>query len=280
MILPKPGKAIDFEEIRAIEKDILADFWAYCQKHRLRMWLAYGSLIGAVRHQDMIPWDDDIDLVMYSEEFHALVDIAQKNNGMINDHIRLVTPAIDSRCPVTWAKLVDVRTIVQEDILKVPATSDLNGVWVDIFPLYPVKHSALSQKIGVTVFDFLYLMMRVVSWKHLPASTGRKAKFLAKLLKPCAHLIGYKAFGVACAAWLRFWFRSDKRNKQVFSETSSHYIFDCDLFDQRPIMLKFGEHSYPAPGGFDDFLRICYGDYMQIPPKEEQHNHPMTAHWV
>ena len=62
-------KQLTFEEYKAVEIGILLDVANFCEKHSLTCFLAYGTLIGAVRHKGFIPWDDDVDLLMTREEF-------------------------------------------------------------------------------------------------------------------------------------------------------------------------------------------------------------------
>ena len=48
------------DSIKAIELSILNDIDRFCRDHKLQYWLAYGTLLGAIRHQGFIPWDDDM----------------------------------------------------------------------------------------------------------------------------------------------------------------------------------------------------------------------------
>lgn len=52
------------EEVQKIELGILEYLDRVCRDNNLRYYLAYGTLLGAVRHQGFIPWDDDIDVWM------------------------------------------------------------------------------------------------------------------------------------------------------------------------------------------------------------------------
>ena len=63
---------MSLDEIKEIELNILDTFVKFCKENNLRYYLAYGTLLGAVRHKDFIPWDDDIDVFMPREDFERL----------------------------------------------------------------------------------------------------------------------------------------------------------------------------------------------------------------
>ena len=57
-------KEITLEERKQIQLRMLIEIDAFCRKHNIRYSLAYGTLIGAIRHKGFIPWDDDVDIMM------------------------------------------------------------------------------------------------------------------------------------------------------------------------------------------------------------------------
>ena len=71
---------ISFEELKKVELDILSYFVDFCEKHNLQYFLAYGTLIGAIRHKGFIPWDDDVDLQMPRHDYNRLVALFNENN--------------------------------------------------------------------------------------------------------------------------------------------------------------------------------------------------------
>lgn len=268
---------LSLEEIKAHEKEILQVLWQYCRKHKIRMWLAYGSLLGAVRHQDMIPWDDDVDIFMLSDEYFKLIELLKETNGFIDNRYRFVCSAIDSRCPVSWGKVIDTHTLVEEEILDIDSIPSLNGLWVDIFPLYGVHKQKFIQRSATTVSDFLHLLMRIACWKRLP-KTGKRGQLISSLCGKFAKRIGYITFAKALAIWLRTFFPSTEKAKRVFPNGRREYEFPITLF-QKSIPLVLGNRKYPAPADYDTMLTMMYGDYMTIPPVEERLYHPMKA-WL
>ena len=62
------------DSIKAIELSILNDIDRFCRDHKLQYWLAYGTLLGAIRHQGFIPWDDDIDIFMFRDDYEQFLN--------------------------------------------------------------------------------------------------------------------------------------------------------------------------------------------------------------
>ena len=119
-------KAASNQEIRAKQLQILVSFSAHCKKLGLRFFLMYGTLLGAVRHQGYIPWDDDIDLVMFREDYDKL----------LSSNIRMPIPyVIKSRklianFPFYYAKICDESTRLEE---FVDGKAYSIGINVDLF---------------------------------------------------------------------------------------------------------------------------------------------------
>lgn len=74
-------KKLSMEEVKKVELDLLITFDAFCKKHHLRYVLDGGTLIGAMRHQGFIPWDDDIDVAMPFPDFLKFKELYEKECG-------------------------------------------------------------------------------------------------------------------------------------------------------------------------------------------------------
>ena len=128
-------KKIELREEQLIELDILKAFASFCDNNGLRYFLDSGTLIGAVRHQGFIPWDDDIDVCFLRKDYDRFVALMAQQDNRLNDHIVLELEK-DSLYP--YLKLVDTRTLM----IEYPKTNRVEtGIYIDIFP----KDGLLSQ---------------------------------------------------------------------------------------------------------------------------------------
>ena len=273
----KSGQALSVEEIRNLEKEILSEFWEFCKEHKIRMWLAYGTLLGAVRHRDMIPWDDDIDVVIPSSDLKKLLAILRKQGPMINDHIKVVCPATDDGAYAIYPKIVDTRTRSEEAVLR----SDIEvttGVWVDVFVLYGSDPLHYRERAVQLSHHFFYTMARLVTYESY-AGASKLGDVLHRAFKPIGRLVGH-AFWMKGAFWVsNNLFRSFSKGEQVFVEANTALRFPRRIFEGAK-MGSLGDKKYPMPSGYDEFLTIRYGeDYMQLPPESERVSHSLEAWW-
>lgn len=174
---------LEARQVKAIELDILSELDRVCREHQLSYALAYGTLIGALRHSGFIPWDDDIDVYMPRDDYEKLYDLWKQ--GALGEHYSLVSyrdrTSINSYC-----KLVDTRTRAVESFLDESAGT--LGLWVDIFPLErvditdPAVHRAAKKE------------HRLVWWKYIAASNPRYAtSALRRVVKYMLYPITYFA---------------------------------------------------------------------------------------
>lgn len=268
-------KPLNLVEIQGVELNVLKSFDQFCQQYKLRYWLAYGTLLGAVRHQGFIPWDDDVDVVMPDRDYRKMIKLLEKgaqfNGGyLLYDQVR--NP--DSRIP--FAKLFDTKTLAVEGEISAHVDEDFKGLWVDIFPLYGCYDNSRKMKIWQRELDVYFAFARLASWKFKPGKSilGSIARFL--MYVP-ARLIGYRYFSTKVNRMLAILPRFDN-SETVTLGYSQGYEYPKEWFSTTHY-LPFEDTKLPVPGAYTQVLENDYGDYQTIPPEEERSVHQLTAYW-
>lgn len=241
-------------EIKKIEIDILTEIDRFCTEKGLSYFLAYGTLLGAVRHGGFIPWDDDIDIVMPRKDYECLCGIFRSSDYAL----------IDSNTkgyPYPFAKIFCKNTIIKEPI----TSRSLFGVYVDIFPLDGVPKKKTKKFLGK-----VYFYKRIIKHKYSRMENEN-------VLKRCFH----RVYKLLCLPLTYKWLsnRMNSLCKRVPFDDSGfvgnhvwgyeYKNFDLEWFSAfTPI--SFEGKKYRAPIGTKEFLEKNYGDYMSLPPVEQR----------
>lgn len=241
-----------------------------CKRHGLTYYMAYGSLIGAVRHKGFIPWDDDIDVHMPIESYDKLLSM----KGKLDIPYR-IDDVRDKGYFKPFAKFCDANTSDWED----PDIPYVFGVYIDVFPLYKGSREDCARLLPkFQKYGWLYEMAtrKIFARQFLNAlREGRIRDFLGRL----KYLLVYKPLK-GYFKWR--WFRIERKCR----ECEGDFLIPYHTFMPRPCFRKeifakavpmpFESIECMVPVGYDEYLRQTYGDYMQLPPIEvrESGGHP------
>ena len=253
----------NLRDLKSVELDLLLEFDRVCKKLNLEYFLSSGTLLGAVRHSGFIPWDDDVDVMMFRKDYEKLLKLAP--NEFAPQYF-LQTQTTDMEFPFPFAKLRDSMTTLIEEQLS---GLDINhGIYIDIFPLDGVPTNESLRKLGwipISIIGYLSLSKTVrrdsphklaIIFKILNSIIHVKARTLLKIYTSLCRLCdAEKTKYVAFSSWPDYPFNRIIYKKSIF---------------ERTVMLRFHGHFFPAPSGYDDLLKQIYGDYMVLPPEEKR----------
>lgn len=256
---------ISLRDIQKLEINILKEFDAFCQKEKLTYYIAYGSLIGTIRHHGFIPWDDDVDIVMPREDYEKLIDRYEK----ITDRYVLFSMYNKEHWPYAYAKCVDMNTEMEEATYK----SGKLGVYMDIFPLDGVPEDSVRRMLHLQYVNFLHYLLITVQKNNLVGRTFFRG-MVKRMLYPVASLIGMdRLIGIIDKRIKKYKYADSKYVAQL---TNNMYIKGETMRKEcygKPIIRNFEGLKVKVPRHYDHVLRRIYGDYMQLPPEEERVTH-------
>ena len=250
--------------------DVLRAIDTFCSDKGLRYCLAWGTLLGAVRHNGFIPWDDDIDVWMPRPDYDRFIDEFR------DDKYEVLCSSRNEDYPLDFAKLHDSRTIVEED-----GGDGKWGVFVDIFPLDGVP----DHDRGVKLFKKVRAIRRLVAnqrftYKFKPAKDAGFAKNVSIVLGKVIHpFVSLNKVLLAEDKVMKSYDYDGCPLCMDLCDARRPLIFDKDLFrNVEPIPFEDGR--FLAPVEYDRILTMLYGDYMQLPPEEKRvSNHGLKAYW-
>lgn len=269
------------EEIQQESLAILKHIHSFCQEHGLRYQLAWGTLLGAVRHKGFIPWDDDADIVMPRPDYDRLIaEYADTSK------YRLYAPE-KRNCVLTYARLCEMQLTYFK--AKNPWTRESPGIGVDIMPL-----DGVSDNLSVFQADTERLCrMREKTYEiriasHFYPECWRLdflGKTLLRNLKNLVHLL-IRAF-IAPWSWLRlrmflpkmiklmkrYGYEDAKYCGWAASAAGAHAKWIPKEWVENSVLLDFCDTKFWGPCAYDQWLKNSYGDYMKLPPGAERGGH-------
>lgn len=260
-------KQLTLDEYRKVELDILIKIDKICREHNINYFLFAGTLLGAVRHQGFIPWDDDIDISMLREDYDKLAEIIQNGDYGLN-FIRIEENP-DTIYP--YGKICDTTTTIEEKNFKEVAGY---GVFVDVFPF---DYLPEDEKERARLKKKYYRMYKLLTHS---ARTG-----YVKTDSVITNLKRGTAFQLAKLANTNRLIEKMNSDFVKLNEKKSNYVglawsIAWLLEDyQSTSEVSFEGHNFLAPKNPDRVLKTHFGDYMKLPPENKRVlNHTLVCY--
>lgn len=251
------------QEIKKVELDALLYIRKICQQYHLRYYLAWGTLLGAVRHKGFIPWDDDIDVCMPREDYDKFI---RGGSEYLPENYFIQTMESDPKYALNFAKLRDSDTTLFE---KHVVDVDINhGVFIDVFPLdgyikgqnkildLRVKEKPVFEEADTNAFsNAISGFGKKLAYKIGETIPNKLKTDLSKMSVPKDNPKFEDCEYVACLVD-NFYISPFKRE-----------------FLGKGVEVDFENLKVNAPEKYDEYLKVLYGDYMKLPPVDQRENH-------
>lgn len=232
------------KRVQQCSLETLKYFASFCEANSIRYFIAGGTLLGAVRHNGFIPWDDDIDIAVPRKDYDKLILLRDK----IAYPYLLRNALFDSEMKSMFSKLENVATTKVVDLEN--GCEYVGGLSIDIFPQDGVPEFSPLRYLHLKLFDIV--LGRVV-YPCMTKNTYRKHKRV-KMLEKLSSLYSYD---------------HSKYVRSYYGVYGDRETYEKALFGKGTQLLFEGVY-FNAPEKWDKYLTQMYGDYMQLPPKEKQ----------
>lgn len=255
--------------LQNLELSILKQFVSICETQNLRYYLSEGTLLGAVRHNGFIPWDDDVDVCMPRADYEKFSEIAKSvlpSNLFLLDYQTANESDIDL---FTVNKLYDITENIE---WTWNGKREKTHPWIDIMPLDGLPESSISRFLQTMTKEIQYKLFRTAQAKRIDIDLeNRKIRKMVLKFIDVFHvdrLLNTKRRLVAMNRHLeRYDFDKSPYTYNAFSEYKTITKKECF---EKSILKEFEGTKMRIPVGYDAILKAEYGNYMELPPESDR----------
>lgn len=262
----------------AAQLGVLSKIIAICDKYNLTYYAYFGTLLGAIRHQGYIPWDDDLDIALKKEDYIKFLEVAKKELPEEYCILNCYTePEYDnSFSRITNGAYIDMLDKRMKDYYGCPFS-----VGIDIYPLYYVPRDENNANLQKTILTAIAEILKVVD--EAESLNEEDVTALMETLRELEEATGYQFtddrpihnhLRILYDQMSRLFEEEESDAVTIFPiYMSNGYVADKELFAES-MQVPFENTTLNVPKGYDEILRKSYGDYMTPRKVRAGHDYP------
>lgn len=255
----KTCKMTKLEHLQNVILDIIEYIDKLCKDNNIEYYLEGGTCIGAIRHKGFIPWDDDLDIIMDSENYDKFIRVCREK--LDTSKYYLQEGYVD--WPMPFAKIKLLGTVFEEPSMYYDSLEH-RGIFIDVFKLENVSNTKLGQL-------WQYFCGEVLLCYSLSKRGFDNPSLKKKLLMFASFPLKNK---IVRNFFINQVERYRSKKTKFVGMFGGRYRFHNSIYKRsdysNPIRVPFEDVMLPVPSGYDAILTQIFGDYMTPPPNKEQ----------
>ncbi|MBR4448271.1 phosphorylcholine transferase LicD [Methanobrevibacter sp.] len=266
MIKSKRYDEETLEHLHQVELKILKYFIEVCEENNLTYFLYAGSLLGAIRHEGFIPWDDDIDVIMFREDFEKLNKIFEKE---IDERYRFFNVLNEETYHYTWGRLTLKNTLFKEWWAN--QVDYTPNIFIDIFILDNVPSNKFKKFAHKWTSFSLNLLTTYSILKYTKSSKIKQV--IQKIIHYTLKILHISPSYIKKKCVNSFTKYQNEDCVEVCDFPSENLMQMSFKTDWLPLKrAKFEGMEVNIPNNYDKILRMDFNNYMELPPEESRFN--------
>jgi len=237
--------------------DILIEIDKICRKHNISYFLDAGTLLGAVRHKGFIPWDDDVDILVFKQDYKKLREVLIKE---LPKQYFFSDWTTDKYYFDNYGRVKDIKSVFPYQLFR---KQKVHGIFVDIFTCSPVY----SKKMRKFVNFFYRRMFRELH--HFG-----DAKYKSKIRRVLCYSIAVVSipFVYCMTSFHKILALTKSKRLMSYDFINNNFTYPADILLPTK-ELEFEGKMFKCMNNYEEYLKVLYGDYMQLPPTEKRISH-------
>lgn len=262
--------SLEMQQIHALQLAMLHEVDRICRKHGKSYYLLFGTLLGAVRHGGFIPWDDDIDIGIFRDDYDEVLTLLEEE--LDSNRYCVQTAENDAGATFPYAKVRCQNTVFAE-LVAPPDAEHHQGVFIDLFPLDNVPDDEREASRMKRRF-----IRRNLAYRYKVEGYRSERWYVNAVLSLYALsdiptlLTKRKAAMTAC---------TDGQSRRVIAFPAATADYDTSYLERAqmspPQDISFCGFQVMAPAQTEVQLILLFGDYRQLPPVQQRRGHLLRA---